>query len=117
MAEVIQYVGLNELNEVEIPMVNTLATEYYEKIKRALHNETSIKVHIKTHSKSGSRPKYSIHVQAKAPTRLFESTKAVDYDLARCLHKAFKDIEREIEHAFGKEPSWKTKSSGKGQEE
>ena len=33
-----------------------------------------------------------------APTQTFESTHAADWDLARTLHKAFKNIEHEIEH-------------------
>ena len=70
------------------------------KIKRKLHNITSLKVHLKTHKKEGARHKYSIHIQAIAPTIHFESSNATDYDLASACHKAFKDLEFQIPHNF-----------------
>ena len=98
--EQIQFIGVNELNEEEQAVVNTLSTEYYDKIKRSLKNLTSMVVHIKLYKKEGSQKKYSIHVRVIAPTKMIESDKAADWDLARTLHKAFKNIEREIEHIF-----------------
>ncbi len=96
VAEVIQYIGVSELKPEEQQTVNSLATEYYQKLKRTIKNFTSITVHIKTHSKGGGREKFSVHLKLVAPTRIFESTKAVDWDLARTLHKAFNDLENEI---------------------
>lgn len=96
--EVIQFIGVNELSEDEQLIVNTLATEYYGKIKRALKNLTSMAVHVKTYKKEGAKKKFSINIRAIAPTGIFESKMAADWDLARTLHKAFKNIEHEIEH-------------------
>jgi len=48
--------------------------------------------------KEKKRKKFSIKVRVMAPTHVFESKHASDWDLARTLHKAFKNIEHEIEH-------------------
>ncbi len=96
--EVIQFIGVNELSEEEQAIVKALSTEYYGKIKVALKNLTSMAVHIKTQKKEGSQKKFSIKVRVIAPTHVFESKHASDWDLARTLHKAYKNIEHEIEH-------------------
>ncbi len=98
--EVIQFIGVNELLEEEQETVKKLSAEYYDKIKRALNNITSLAIHVKTHGKDGQRKKYSIHVRALAPTQVFESNSDSDWDLARTLHKSFNNIEREIQHRF-----------------
>jgi hypothetical protein len=99
LVEQIQFIGLNDIEEVDQEMVKKLASECYGKIRRSLHNITSLVIHIKSHSKGGARPKYSLHIRAVAPTRIFE-TETSDWDLARALHKVFDDILREIQHAF-----------------
>jgi hypothetical protein len=102
--EVIQFIGVKDLSEEEQAIVNTLSTEYYGKIKTYMHNLTSVAVHIKTQKdeagkdKEKKRKKFSIKVRVMAPTHVFESKHASDWDLARTLHKAFKNIEHEIEH-------------------
>ena len=54
--EQIQFVGVSKLPPEEQQIVNDLATEYYEKIKRSVKNLTSLVVHIKEYSKTGNRP-------------------------------------------------------------
>jgi len=98
--EIIQFTGLNDLTESDQSRVRDLSSEHYSKIKRALKNITSLAVHIKMHKKEGSKHKFSVHVKAIAPTVMFTSTKAVDWDIARVMHKAFNDIEQEIKHRF-----------------
>ena len=98
--EMIQYIGLNDLEPVEQEMVKTLIDEYSYKIKRVLHNLTSLAVHIKCHSKGGKRERIEITLRAIAPTKQFEVGKTEDWDLARAVHKACKDLIREIEHNF-----------------
>ena len=100
--EQIQFIDLKKLNEDEQETVKKLSAEYYPKIKRELRDITTIIVHIKEHGH-----KYSIHIRAEAPEKVFESTKASDFDLARTMHKAFKDLEREIQHVFHKDKGWK----------
>ncbi|MFC1753253.1 hypothetical protein ACFL96_07655 [Thermoproteota archaeon] len=98
--EIIQYIGLNDLDPVDQEMVKKLVDEYSYKVKRVLHNVTSLVLHIKRHSKGGNRDRIEISLRALAPTRIFEVGKTEDWDLARAVHKAFKDILREIEHEY-----------------
>lgn len=95
--ERIQFIGLNDLESPEQDIVNKLATKYHDKIKRTIKKPTSLVVHIKQYTKEGKSHKYSIHVRAIAPTRIFESTVS-DWDLAKSLHKVFEEIEHEIHH-------------------
>jgi len=101
--EPIQFIGLNELEEVDQEMVQTLATEYYDKIQRELKNVTSLVIHIKSSAKEGHRHRYEVTVRAEAPTKIFESSKGkqtTDWDLASALHHAFKSVVTQIQHAF-----------------
>lgn len=96
--EEIQYIGADVLDETEKSDLEKLSAEYYDKIKRALNNITSLKIHIKKHTKGG-KGKFSVHASANAPTKIFEAS-ASDWDFARTLHMAFNEIEKQIEHAF-----------------
>jgi hypothetical protein len=98
--EQIQYVGAQDLDAMKKRVLNKLSSEYHEKIRRSLHNITTLIVHIKVHEKGGKAVKYSIHVKAVAPTVVITSTKASDWDFARTLHKAFKDLENQISKRF-----------------
>ncbi|MDO8642751.1 MAG: hypothetical protein Q7R76_04155 [Candidatus Woesearchaeota archaeon] len=95
--EQIQYSGLHDVEEGDRRILDKLSAEYYDKIARELKNETALQVHIKSYKKIG-KPKFSIHVKAIAPTRIFVSTKAHDFDFATCLHMAFRDLETQIHH-------------------
>ncbi len=95
--EPIQITGIDEISEEDRDIVNTLVNEYYGKIKRSLKNIVSIKLHIKQHSKTGNKHKSDIRVKVIAPTRIFEAQES-DWDLARTLHRVFKNVIKEIEH-------------------
>ncbi|RJQ19362.1 hypothetical protein C4580_05495 [Candidatus Woesearchaeota archaeon] len=98
-AELIQYIGVSALSPEEQDTVNTIATEHYEKIKRGVHNDTSLVVHVKTHNAEGNRKKYSMHVRVITPTKQqFDSSNADDWELPRALHKAFEDVQNQIRH-------------------
>jgi len=105
--EAIQFIGLNELTAEDQARVKDLSAEHYEKIKRGLKNITSLNIHIKLHKKEGNRKKYSVKLKAIAPTAILTSTKAVDWDIARVMHKAFQDIEQEIKHRFHSDTSFR----------
>ncbi|MEK6949092.1 MAG: hypothetical protein AABX34_02645 [Nanoarchaeota archaeon] len=96
----IQIIGIKELDEMELEAVNRIADKGYDKIKRELKNEVSITVHVKSHNKQGSQRKYSVHVKVMAPTRIFTSTHAVDWNLETALHKSFEEVAKMIQHAF-----------------
>jgi hypothetical protein len=113
--EKIQYTGLDNIDDGERRTLDKLSAEYYEKIQRSLQNVTSLQIHIKTYKKQG-KVKYSIHAKAVAPTKIFVSTKAHDWHFPTTLHKAFKDLEMQIQHRLhtdDQRPKGVYKRSGK----
>lgn len=97
----IQYIGIKELTPVERAKLDKLSSEYYPKIQRILRNMISLVVHVKIYQNAGKgkiespeskRRKFGVHVRAIAPTRIFASTKAHDWDLVTALHKSFREI-------------------------
>lgn len=95
---IIQFAGMNELSPEEQETVQEITTRAYEKIQTILQNLTNFVVHIKTYKKEGERKKYSLTVRCAAPTQIFESKNASDWELARAVHKSFEDIQHQIEH-------------------
>ena len=53
--EIIQFIGVKDLEPMEQEEVQRLTTESYPKIKRALKNITSLKVHVKTYKKGRAK--------------------------------------------------------------
>ncbi len=104
--ENIQFDGLNNLNAEEQRIAEKIASHHYPKIQRALKNITKLVVHVKTHKAHApgqdapKAKKFSVHVHVHAPTKTIRSSSAHDWHLEKSLHKAFKDVQREIEHAF-----------------
>ncbi len=98
--EFVQFVGLNELEPAEQQTVKTIAMLGFEKLQRDLKTLSTMVVHVKTYEKEGNRKKYSFHVRLNAHTRVFESCKAHDWDLARAVHKAMEDLQHQVVHAF-----------------
>lgn len=96
--ETIQFVGVSELSAEEQSTVNSITTEYFEKIKRELHNLTNMTVHVKSYQKEGAKKKYSLHVKIAAPTKIFDSNKQDDWELAKALHMSFNSILHQIQH-------------------
>jgi hypothetical protein len=102
--EIIQFVGVHDLEPSEQDSVQLLTTEYFEKIKRELHNLTNLVVHVQTEGvkkgrdKEDKRKRYSLHVRSVSPGFVFESSKNDDYELPRALHKSFEEILSQIQH-------------------
>jgi len=111
---IIQFVGLKDLKTEDQERVKELAANYHAKLQRMVQNITSLVVHIKEHEKTGKkkedsktkRIKYVVHVRMIAPMKTFASSKAVDWDIARVVHKAFRDVEAEVKHAFRTDSSY-----------
>ena len=96
--EPIQIIGMDKLeNDVERETVNKIVNIYYEKIQRSLKNITSVSLHVKAHSKGGKAKKWDLRVKVIAPTKVFEAQES-DWELARSLHKVFKNVERQLQH-------------------
>jgi hypothetical protein len=98
--EIIQYTGADVLDPDQKRLLDKICTDEYSKVKRSLNNVTSLSVHIKTHSKSGSKPKYSVHLKVIAPTRIFATDKSISWDFAAAVHMAFDSVHNEIQKAF-----------------
>lgn len=101
----IQYVGLTRLTDAEIDVLKTLSFEYQDKIQREMETPTTIVVTVKLHESKGARTKrkkYSIRVKTVSAKRTLETKHAHDWDLARALHKAFKNMESLVLHQFRK---------------
>lgn len=98
--EPIQVIGIKDLDDMEIDAVNRLADRYYQKVQREIKNEVSLVIHIKSYEKEGRQRKYSVHVRAIAPTRIIVSTKGIDWDISKALHKAFRDIIHRLHHGM-----------------
>ncbi len=97
-SDMLQFVGMKDLEPMEQELVQRISTENFEKIKRMMKNITKVKVQIKTHKRDGKRKKYSIHLQARAPGGPLDVDRAQDFDLARAIHKGFSDLKGRIEH-------------------
>jgi len=96
--DIVKYSGIESLNSEEKRILDKLSAEYFEKIKRSLKNITEIVVHVKTYDEAGSRRKFSLDIRVNAPSRReLISTKAHDWDFSRAVHKAFRDIESQIQ--------------------
>lgn len=98
--ELMQIVGIKDLDDMEIEVINRISNRYFEKVARGLKNLSGIIIHVKKYNKSGRHQKYSIHVKVSAGKRVFVSTKAQDWYLNTCLHKSFEDILHQLEHEF-----------------
>ena len=85
----IQYVGAKELDDAEKKTLDDLSAEYYGKIQRKVKNVTSLKIHVKKHTKGG-KPNYSVHLNLVAPTRDFECS-ASSWDFAKTMHMVFNE--------------------------
>jgi len=94
--EIIQYIGFEDIDPEEKRLLDKVASEYHAKIKRQLHNLTDLSIHLKVHSKTGSKHRYEIHTKAMAATKMFASNKTEDWDLPTTLHKSLRDLETEV---------------------
>lgn len=95
----IQYIGISELSQDKKDRLNTLAVKYTEKFERTINNISKVVVHVKTYKEKATKEKYAISVRVMAPTKIFRSGHA-DWEIATACHRAFIDIEKEMQHRF-----------------
>ena len=100
---IIKYIGLNDLDDLEQSTVKSIIEGNYEKIHRLTRNITNLTVHVKIYEKREAAKKYSIHLRAESPTQIFTVNNA-DWDLARVLHKSIEGMVTEIEHKLKTTP-------------
>ena len=115
ISDMVQFKGLEALNEDERAFLEKIVPEYYEKIKRSFKNITMLEIHFKTYGKKGGkkeedkekRRKFDIHIRAIAPTKnIFVSTKPATSKksqnriFSKSLQEAFKNLENQIHKEF-----------------
>ena len=97
IVNIIQYIGLKDLDEQEQAIVKEIIGGNYEKIHRQIKNITNLVVDINVYEKREAAKKYSVHLKVEAPTRIF-TAQSVDWDLRRALHALIEKITFEIGH-------------------
>ena len=111
---IISYVGLEGLEDDDKEAIMELTEKYFPKIQRLVKNIMELIVHIKRHDKEGHRTKWDTHVRLEAPGHVFDSTKASEWELNVSLHKAFQDVESQIQHRYHTEYSSGIRPMNKG---
>ncbi len=97
---IIQYINLKKLNPEEQAVVTGIFDKEYEKIHRLFSgNLLNLLVHTKVHDKGGKK-KYSVHIRAEAPTKIFATKMATDWNLKTATRKAVEEIKNHVKHAF-----------------
>lgn len=115
--EQIRYVGLSDLDPYDQRRVQDIAvTEYNKRIKRYTKNVTSLVIHVKAYDKKkggkgeekeNQKKKYAINIKAVTPGKIFVENKAVDWDLARCMHQGFQNLQKMIISRYKDDVSYK----------
>ena len=99
----ISYIGLKNLDNLEISKIKNLSVEYCEKFERNLGKDALLILHLQKYRVKGKRAKYSIHAKINSPSLILNAN-AADWDLNRTLHKVLKKFKGEIEHKFKPKP-------------
>src|SRR3989338_6419924 len=99
LAQEIQIVDIDQLDEIECGTVLRLAKQYLPKIRRALKNDVHLIVHVKKYDEEGRQQKYSVHIRVLGPTRPLAAA-SDDWYLNTALHDSFKNLFSQIEHDF-----------------
>jgi len=102
-SEIIQFVGLNDLEAPEKQTAMQICETEFEKLKRKLKGPCKLNVQIKVHGEKhpegkSVRRKFGIHMKCIEATRTYNSDKAHDYDLSRALRMGFTALAHVIEH-------------------
>jgi hypothetical protein len=108
--EMIQYVGLRDLDEQEREAIQEIATKYHDKIKRKTKNDTRLMLHIKVHGAhkdkchgedhdADKKIKYGVHLKVVSPMHIFESEDS-DFDIRKAANMVFEHMLNQIEHKF-----------------
>jgi hypothetical protein len=97
MIDLIQFVGLNDLQESSQHIVKNLSEKYIFKIRNNIRKATSIKVHIKQKKKSDHLSFYTALIQVIVPHKVHEIEKE-DRDLTILVRKSFQALTNEVNH-------------------
>jgi len=114
ISDMVQFKGLDILNDEEREFLNKIVPEYYEKLKRSLKNITMLEIHFKEYGSTTpeKRRKFDIHIRAIFPSKkIFASTKPAthiknkDWKFSKSLQEAFKNLENQVRKEFHNDKS------------
>lgn len=94
----LQMKGAELLSEKERKIADKLVKEYYEKIKRQIKKDFTLKINFKEYETDGKNKKYSINAEVFSSKKF--SASDADWDFARTLHKVMIKLINQIEHDF-----------------
>ena len=97
MVENIQFLGLDDFEEMEKTKMLLLAEKHYEKFSRDLQGKLIL--HAKKHKKEGNRCMYSFHARVQKPANLI-NVRDSDWELEKALHKTLVKVENRIQDKF-----------------
>ena len=101
IGNMIRYVNLKELNPEEQTTVKDIINNEFEKIHRLFSgNLVNLTVHIKLHNTESKNKKYSVHIKAEAPTKIFASKGYADWDLKKAARISINEIKNNVKHNF-----------------
>jgi ribosome-associated translation inhibitor RaiA len=97
--QVIQYIGVGDLQAGEREVLNQVVEGEIDKLKRK-HPNDSINgtLQVKVYQKEGDRRKYSMHLKIQFSKVLIDSSNHDDWDLPTALHKAFESVHNQLQH-------------------
>ena len=105
MAEDIQFVGLKELDAMEIEKLQSLSEKHFSKIRRDFTNGRLVVNIKKGSSKAGDtsdkRARYEISLRLDAPALICTAGHS-DWELERAIHRSFNALQNEAKHKFEK---------------
>lgn len=97
--QVIQYIGVGDLQSGEREVLNQVVEGELDKIKRKMPKDTvNGTLQVKVYQKEGDRKKYSMHLKLQFSKFLIDSSNQDDWDLPTALHKAFESVHNQLQH-------------------
>jgi ribosome-associated translation inhibitor RaiA len=97
--EIIQYIGVGDLQPGEREVLNSVVEGELDKLKRKHPNDSiNGSLQVKVYNKEGDRKKYSMHLKLQFSKFLIDSSNHDDWDLPTALHKAFESVHNQLQH-------------------
>lgn len=91
----IQLINMPQVDEIDLPKIENLLTDFYDMARQRMHNEVLMIVHFKQHKKSQLKTKHSVHVRLSIPgLRLIASD--TDWNLLTTTQKALEKLGNEM---------------------
>lgn len=97
----VEFVGMNQLDEIEQSEINRISAFHYDKISYYVNNPR-IRLHLKVYKNWGKNKKYSVKINMHSVDANLAVDKAYDWDLKRAVHKGFEDLLNSIRNKVRK---------------